>query len=334
MRFLLLPLVCVVFACSGNDPSPGDSGSLPPDATKSAFTVSPATAVADGTAGVSITATVLDANGSGVRNVLVKFQVSGTGNQFNDQSMTNQDGVATTMLSSRKAEPKTVTAKVVNNGVETAFGQDTTVTFVAGPPENVAFKVQPGLTRAGLAISPAVELQMLDRNNNPTSGNEGSALVRLVRSSGGTVSNGGMKTAVNGVIRFDNLIINRPQTGYALRAEAMGGGAAESVLFDVVLGDLSAATSTFTPVPANVVADGTSTSVLTLTARDTGGNTLANQAVSLSVSGTGHTLGAATGLTDGAGVFSTTLSATTAGARTVTATIGAASLNTTVTFIP
>ncbi|MBI3180085.1 MAG: hypothetical protein HYZ27_10515, partial [Deltaproteobacteria bacterium] len=54
----------------------------------------------------------------------------------------------------------------------------------------------------------------------------------------------------------------------------------------------------------------------------------------LAVTGTGNTLGAASGTTDGAGIFSTTLKSSVAEAKTVTATLGAGSLTTAVTFIP
>lgn len=182
-------------------------------------------------------------------------------------------------------------------------------------------------------MTPPVKVSVLDRGGNLTTENV-SVSVRLVRSNSGTLTGGAAVMTVNGVATFDALSVNRPQVGRALRAEMSNGAAAESALFDITPGDVSAATSTLLGAPVNVVADGVAVSTLTVTARDLGGNVLPAQPVSLTVSGTGNTVGALTGVTDASGVFTTTLASTVAETKTVAATVGGVRLMTTVTFFP
>jgi adhesin/invasin len=100
------------------------------------------------------------------------------------------------------------------------------------------------------------------------------------------------------------------------------------------VGDPSPLTSTLLAMPVNVIADGTSQTTLTVTLRDLGNNPVSGQAITLSVSGTGNTLGADGGTSDATGAFSTTLSSTVPEMKTVTANAAGVSLQTQVTFIP
>lgn len=303
-------------------------GTVAVDAAKSSLEADKTSAVANNQDSVRITATVRDADGKGLGGVKVTFSVTGGADQ---SSNTSNDGLANANFSSEKAEEKTVTVKAELNGVITELSSKT-LTFVAGPAEGIRFKVQPTTTKAGVAISPAVVLEVTDgRGNVVTNDNAFMASVRLVRSNGGSVQNGAATVAVNGLITFPNLVINRVQTGYALRAETTSGAADESVMFDVVTGDLSAATSTLEASPTNVVTGGSST--LTLTAKDLGGNLLGNVPVTFSASGDG-TFGSASTTTAGDGTATTTFTSGTVGPQTVTATIGSAALTVTVTFIP
>lgn len=303
-------------------------GTVAVDAAKSSLEADRTSAVANNQDSVRITATVRDADGKGLGGVKVTFSVTGGADQ---SSNTSNDGLANANFSSEKAEEKTVTVKAELNGVTTELGSKT-LTFVAGPAEGIRFKVQPTTTKAGVAISPAVVLEVTDgRGNVVTNDNAFMASVRLVRSNGGSVQNGAATVAVNGLITFPNLVINRVQTGYALRAETTSGAADESVMFDVVTGDLSAATSTLEASPTNVVTGGSAT--LTLTAKDLGGNVLGGVPVTFSASGDG-TFGSASTTTAGDGTATTTFTSGTVGPQTVTATIGSAALTVTVTFIP
>lgn len=323
----------LLWSCSNLPPTPDGGGPAKIDLSRSTFAlVTTAPVVADNTAQLTFKATLRDTEGKPVPNVHVTFAVTGTGNSLATPPMTNQEGEAIGSLTSTRAEQKQLTASVEIDGAMAAFPA-LDVTFVAGPPESFVFTTQPSTTKAGVVMTPPVTLAVMDRNGN-LSREPFAVSVRLVRSNSGTLTGGGPITSIDGGVTFDALTINRPQVGRALRAEAMNGAAAESDLFDIVLGDFSSATSTFVATPPNSVADGTSTVTLTLTARDTGGNALANQPVSLTVSGTGNTLGATSGMTQADGTFSTTLASTVAETKTVVATVSSVPLQLMVTFIP
>lgn len=326
MSFAVLLGAVAAVGCSGAGSVSAERSSLSLDRTSM-----PATSAEQ----AQLLVTVRDAEGRPVNDATVSVAMSGEDNFVSDVTKTGRDGETRVLVSSTKVGVKTLTATVVHQGATVTLAETATLTVVPAAAEGVRYVTQPSATKAGVAITPAVTLQLRDRYGNAATDDGTLQLsVRLVRSTGGTVSGGAARPADAGVFTFDALVINRPQSGYALRAELSNGGAAESALFDVTLGDLSSATSTFVAAPVNVIADGSATTTLTLTARDTGGNLLPGQAVTVAVSGTGNTLGAASGTTDTGGEFSTTLASTVAEAKTVTVTLGGVSLTTTVTFIP
>lgn len=327
-------LVSSLLLCACSSPSPAPDSGAPRDLSSSTFTVgSTADVVADGMAQLTFRATIRDQEGNAVHGANVTFAMTGTGNFVSSASPTGGavaevNGFAT----STRAERKQLTASVELDG-KTVELPAISVNFVAGPPAQFSFTTQPSTTKAGVVMTPPVTLVVMDTNGN-VSKEPFAVSVRLVRSNSGTLTGGGPFTSVDGGVTFDALTINRPQVGRALRAEAANGAAVESNLFDVILGDFSSATSTFVATPPNSIADGTSTVTLTLTARDTGGNALGSVPVSLTVSGTGNTLADAAGMTDVAGVFSTTLRSTVAETKTVIATVNSVPMQLEVTFIP
>ena len=334
-RLCVALLACCAFAACPGKPQP-DAGVAAIDLTRSTLTLSQtAGVVADGNAQVDLTATLRDTNGAPVQGTLVTFAMTGTGNivpPSPQAGTTDQSGEARSFVKSTHAEQKLVTASVEVEGAQVELPA-VSVTFVAGPAQDFAFVTQPSTTKAGVVMTPPVRLTVTDNHGNVAT--EPLAItLRLVRSNSGTLTGGGPLMSVDGGVSFEGLTINRPQVGRALRAEAANGAAAESDLFDVTLGDLAAATSTFVAAPANALADGVSAVTLTLTTRDTGGNALAAQPVSLTATGTGHALGASTGTTDATGVFTTTLTSTVAQAKTVTATVNGLTFDVGVTFIP
>lgn len=304
-------------------------------------------AIADNTP-VNFTVTVRDAEGHAVPSALVTYEVVGEGVTIGGNGdRTGKDGVVHGSLASTRTGEKTLKVTVGEGDVMIHLAPET-VTFAPGPPEGIHFFAQPSLTKAGIPMSPAVVLEVLDANGNRATGAY-AAYLKLVRSSGGVVQNAGSATnmisAVDGLITFDNLIINKPQTGYALRAQTTpdGSGAAdESVQFDVQRGDFSAATSTITSDPTvSLPADGNSSFTLTLTARDAGGNPLDGEQATFSVTpaqgcAMGPTVGGGGNVTttgaDGVSAPPIFLKCTASGAKTVTATVGSESVSIVVSF--
>lgn len=84
--------------------------------------------------------------------------------------------------------------------------------------------------------------------------------------------------------------------------------------------------------PGSVMADGTSSTTITVAVVDANGNPVTGTTVTLSASGTGNLFGSISGTTDTRGIFSTTLASTVAQTETITATEGKVQEFTTVTF--
>ncbi len=94
----------------------------------------------------------------------------------------------------------------------------------------------------------------------------------------------------------------------------------------------SAKTSSIAASLAALAADGVSTTTLTVAVDDSSGDPIAGQAVTLSSTDPGDIFGAPSGVTNAAGVFTTTLASTQAAVDTITATEGALQETTSVTF--
>ncbi len=90
---------------------------------------------------------------------------------------------------------------------------------------SLAFGVQPSNATGGVAIAPAVQVQVLDGNGNTVTTGVGSTVnvtISLGANPGAaTLSGTTTVAAVNGVATFSNLIINNGGTGYTLVATSM-----------------------------------------------------------------------------------------------------------------
>lgn len=311
-RLLLLALV----ACSGTPATPT------PDASKSSVTPSKTTGIAVNES-VSVEVTARDANSEPLRDLELSATLAGT--SASTPARTDSTGKATFSVVSSTVGTKPLVVTVGGVTLPTV-----NLEFVAGPPVGFEFVTQPMNVKAGAVMAP-VTLRIVDAQGN-TSTAPYTVSVRLTRSPGGMLTGGAARMAADGGVTFDMLSITRPQVGCALRAESPSGAAQESNPFDVLPGDPDMGMSTLTAMPASLMVNAMTT--LTLTVRDVAGNALSSVPVSLSVSGTGNTLGMATGQTGGNGVFTTTLASSVAETKTVTATVGSVMVTTMVTFTP
>lgn len=195
------------------------------DPTKSTVTLTKSTVAADES--VSVKVSLVSASGEPLRQT-VTLEASGTGNTVSGPDQTGKDGLAEMNFRSTVAEKKTLT--VSSGGVSLAPVE---LTVVPGPLQVIRFTTQPTTTRVGQVIRPAVAIGATDSLGNVVITSDLMVSVRLVRSTGGVVSNGAAKAFADGGVVFDTLTIDRAQTGYALRAEGNNGAAVESALFDV-----------------------------------------------------------------------------------------------------
>lgn len=223
MRRALTPLLLVFLACGGSSTTPTV------DAAKSTVVVTKASARADDSEDVQATVTLLSKDGKPVSQQAIAIALSGTGNTASLSGNSDQNGVVTVTMRSSVAEEKVIT---VTAG-EVTLDPKPKVSFVPGPIQAITFATQPGTTRVGQVITPAIFITAADSKGNLVKDSDVLVSVRLVRSTGGVVMNGSARPIADGGVRFDMLTIDRPQTGYALRAEASNGNRVESTLFDV-----------------------------------------------------------------------------------------------------
>jgi len=222
---------------------------------------------------------------------------------------------------------------LATSGTWTATSAPFTVT--AGLPSALVFTVQPAAADSGEALSPAVQVSMLDGDGNVIPSAAGAVSIAIANSAApGAVLSGTLTVnAVAGVASFSDLSINKAGSGYTLIASANGYPSATSHSFDISASQASSSTALLTAGPDQVTADGVSTTNITATARDGQGNPIAGAAVTLAVSGSGNTLSLSSGSTDANGVLLATLASTTAGTKTITANIGGITKTATITFV-
>src|SRR5439155_1623333 len=126
-----------------------------------------------------------------------------------------------------------------------------------GTPVGLTFYTTLGTARAGQRITPPVQVGIVDSVGNPIAGVDSAVAITLGANPGGArLSGTDTVAAVNGVATFADLHIDKPATGYTLRA-AFGTAAplAESAPFAISptppppppTGDLSVTTATTGP---------------------------------------------------------------------------------------
>src|ERR1035441_10232787 len=140
----------------------------------------------------------------------------------------------------------------------------------------------------------------------------------------GTISPTNSEAFVAGVLSLQSVTVTGSGYGRTITAtdHAGTGKTGTSAAFTVNAGALSPANSTITPATASIIANGTSTQVITVQARDLHNNNLTAGGATVVFSKTGG--GTLTGTTDhGNGTYTAPLpSPTSTGSATVTATIG------------
>ncbi|MCU0621733.1 MAG: hypothetical protein MUC69_09535, partial [Gemmatimonadales bacterium] len=172
------------------------------------------------------------------------------------------------------------------------------VTVTLGAATRVAFLTQPGNVAAGAAITPAVQVEVLDAAGNRVTTSSAPVTVALGSNPGGATLGGTLTVnAVNGVATFANLSLNRAGTGYTLAAISSGLSGATSVTFNVSVG--GASRLAFAVQPASVVAGAAIAPAVQVRVEDASGNLVSSTAsITMSI-----------GANPGGGVLSGTVTA-------------------------
>lgn len=224
MRRALSPLLFLCLACGSAQTTPAVV-----DAAKSTVVITKTSARADDNEDVQVTVTLLSKDGKPVSKQAIEVAISGTGNIASLSGSSDQTGVVVVTMRSSVAEEKTVTV----TAADVTLDAKPKVTFVPGPIQALTFATQPGTTRVGQVITPAIVVTAADSKGNLVKDSDVTVSVRLVRSNGGVVMNGGARAISDGGVRFDMLTVDRAQAGYALRAESSSGYQVESNTFEV-----------------------------------------------------------------------------------------------------
>ncbi|HVE83687.1 MAG TPA: Ig-like domain-containing protein, partial [Myxococcales bacterium] len=296
-------------------------------AVTSTLTASPTQLVADGVARTSLTATVRDPNGNPIPGMSATFSATGGGNRFTPGSTatTNVDGVARVQLDSTVAETKTVTAVVAGLTLRTA------VLFGVGSPTNgnSSISVQTPVVADGTA-SGQITVTVKDGTNNPISG----AAVALTATGSVNTFSPAASGSTNASGVFQARLSSTVAETKSVTADVQSGAFFLTTSMDFLPGPASASNSRLDASPPQVPADGVTTTTLALSMEDVNGNKIPGLGVTLSSTGSANTFSRTTGTTDATGAFTATLKSTRAELKTVTATSGGVSVQTTVAFSP
>jgi adhesin/invasin len=273
--------------------------------------------VANGTSTTVVTATVTDANNTGVPGDTIAFSASDPGIQFSSPVVDNGDGTyIATLTSSTTAGSPTITA---TDSTASISGQ-TTLIQTPGPATNVSVQLAPpsivGLDRGQRELHEHGDGDGQGRLRAPAgrSDCEISSSDRHEAISAVNDHNDGTYTAT---IR-SSTAVGAPTITATVRST---GASAHATL------NQTSANVTVTLTPSAILADGSSTSVATATVTKVSGSPLSGQTVAFSSDDPGEAIGpVSAGKGSAAGSYTATItSSTTAEAATITATIVALS---------
>lgn len=168
----------------------------------------------------------------------------------------------------------------------------------------LAFTVQPGTGTAGQALSPPVQVSVLDASANLVPGAGNAVTVSLGPNSGGASLSGSVTAnAVDGVASFSDLTVSTAGTDYTLIASAAGLTDATSTPFDVLFAHGLAITLEKVPGAGETATVGTPVDPSpTVRLIDGFGDPVANVGVTFSAGSGGGAVTGADQTTDAAGL--------------------------------
>jgi hypothetical protein len=253
-------------------------------ATAIAFSTQPAinSSIVAGTA-IPLTTHLTDAGGNAVAGHNIQLSIaanpgSATLSVTANPVASDANGNATFGNVSLNKVASGYTLKVADNGVPTVIATSNAFTIVAGVPTQLKFAQQPGNGVAGIALSPAVTVQVLDAQNNVVASDNNTVSLTV---SAGRFDPGATISAplAAGVATFNNLVFDVAGTGYQLTAHDAGDTltSSPSTAFAITAG---APRLIFSTEPADVVR-GTALGTIAVTEDDGSGNVVPDSASSV-----------------------------------------------------
>ncbi len=194
------------------------------------YTTQPATGSnIDGGQTIPLVAHVVDAAGNAVSgdNITLSIGTNSGGSTLTvttNPVATNASGNATFAGVSLNRIGANYTLKVTDASAPALTATSNTFNITVGSPAGLSFTVQPSETTPGVAISPAVQVSLVDASGNVETGDStDSVTLTLAAGTDPTFSGGGPVTFVNGVASFPSITLTAPASGYELGATTTAG---------------------------------------------------------------------------------------------------------------
>ena len=263
-------------------------------------------------------------------NTSVQFQVAASNAAFGPFNFVGPDGTAATFFTTSGASLsqfngfrylKYKAYLATTNGTVTPTLSDVTVCYVDTPLPAISmiFGQQPTATTAGVAISPAVTVELLNAVGDVTTQDNSSQVTLSVASGPGPLASGGGPVTVNsGVATFSALILDTAGT-YTLNANS--GLLPPITSSSFVVSAATASQLAFVQQPSNATAGVAIAPPITVQLEDQFGNAVSTDGVSITLAANGPgavTAGATATTVGGIATFSSTVIQT-AGTYTLTA---------------
>jgi hypothetical protein len=331
-----LQLGSSVGSLTGRVHVPVDAGTVPVEATFTAIALSDD---ANGIAAVSgqdqsgpvstalkdpLVVRVTDKFGNPISGVEIAWAAAGGGSVSQPSSVSDADGRASvTRTLGPNSGPQSTSATAGDLAGSPVVFNHTATAGAASRIEKTGGDGQSAVV--GSELPNPVQVRVLDAANNPISGR---AVAWVVGAGGGSVTPTSSTTDQQGRTSATWTLGGNPGNN-TLNAVVSGVGTA-TFSATATAGTPSTTTTTVRASPSTITAGG-SPSTVTVTVKDAAGNPVSDVAVTLSSSGTGNQIDPATATSNGSGVATFTFGSTVAESKTITATVGGATVNQTAT---
>ena len=290
----------------------------PVDAGKSTVSANPSPVVADGTATSTITVTLKDANSNVVPGKTVSVAGSPTTSTITAvNGTTDANGQATFTVKSTVAGPVTYTATDTSDTV--IVTQTAQVDFTPGAvsADQSTVSAPPDAVVADGTATSTVTVTLKDANGNVVSGKTVSLAGSPATS---TITDINNTTDANGQATFTVKSTTANTVTYTATDTDDTIVVTQTAQVSFVPGAVNADQSTVSASPTPIAADGVATSTITVTLKDANGNVVPGKAVSVTGDPTTSTITPATNTTDASGEAKFTVTSTTVGTVTYSAT--------------
>ncbi|WP_141325779.1 Ig-like domain-containing protein [Myxococcus sp. AB025B] len=239
-RLLGWVLLCLGLLLGCGEDSPPQQFAPPPllpDAVASTVLLTPSRQlVANGEDRGEITVVVKDEDGAPMAGRTVAVAVAGEGNVVTQPGRTDAAGVAVGFVVSTRGGVKRVTASVAAEGGSVVLVSQPTFTFVSPVATRLEFSTSVVDGSAGARL-PTLEVRFVDEDGRLVADATAPVTLSLPANPEGAALEGTLTvTPVNGVARFDDLLVHKTVVGRRLVASAPGVSDATLDSFNVLPG--------------------------------------------------------------------------------------------------